>query len=245
MFINMGWRYEKFERSFFACESLIDYTIKQNLLHIASNVLLELEKSILDLKKKINDESINKKITETQHIADEKTKLLEYFLILKKLFKLARNDNVFQNSFGQIVGQLSSSLIRIFDVTDDEKLQIIKIETDGIGSLYVQDLENDDLEERISNAKEIITEKSDITIYYELPWVKPTINYKYESEKGFSRIDLLKLIYKGYRKIYDTYELEIDGENVGIGGLLFKEIVIEKILYYPNSSKIYIKVRLK
>jgi len=240
----MRWRYEEFERNFFACESLIDYTIKQDLPHVVSKVLLELEKSILNLKKKINDKSINRKILKSLNIADEKSRLHNYFLILKELFLLARNDNNFQKFFKkEIIDRLSISLIRIFDVTNDEKLQIIKIETDGIGSLYVQDLENDDLELRISDAKEILIERSDITIYYELPWVKPTINYKYESEKGFSRIDLLKLIHKGYRKIYDIYELEINGKNVGIGGLLFNEIAIEKILYNPNSNKIYTKIK--
>lgn len=240
----MRWRYEQFERSFFACESLIDHTIKQNRLLVAySEVLLKLEKTIFNLKKKINDKSIKEKITEAQNISDEKEKLQEYSLILKELFKLARNDKIFQKSFDQEIDILSTSLIEIFDKPYVSQYQAIKIETSGIGSLYVQDLENDDLEERISNANEIVIEQKDITIYYELPWVKPTIKYKYENEKGFSRIDLLKLIYKGYRKIYDTHELEIDCESVGIGGLLFNEIVIEKILYEPHLNEVIVEVK--
>ncbi|MFW9968678.1 MAG: hypothetical protein ACFFDF_00660, partial [Candidatus Odinarchaeota archaeon] len=211
----MRWRYEQFERKYYVCDSLINDTIRQNRLLIAySKVLFELRKAILNLKKRINDKSIKKKIVDTEKISYDKGKLQEYRLILKELFKLARDDEIFQNWFRREIDILSTRLLEIFDGPYIFQYQSIKIETHGIGHLYVRDFGKEKLGQKIVDAKEIVIERNDITIYYELPLVKPTFNYKFESKKGFSRLDLLKLIYEGYRKIYDEHDLEIEGESI-------------------------------
>lgn len=240
----MRLRYEQFERKYYVSESIIDDILNQERLHIPySKVVFELEKAIFNLKKNLNNDSISQRLQNNVETPDEKRKLQEYRLILKELFKLARNDEIFRKWFSQEIDILSTRLLEIYDKSYDFQYQTIRIETNGIGYLYVRDFGKDMLEEKIVDAKEIVIERNEITIYFELPLVKPTFNYKYESKKGFSRLDLLKLIYKGYRKIYDEHELEIDGESAGIGGLLFNELVIDKISYEQNLSEVIVEIR--
>jgi len=102
----------------------------------------------------------------------------------------------------------------------------------------------------IKPKKKVIKSK-EISIVFSYPLTQIQI-FKYENKKGFTRRDLFKHIYEGYKKIYDEEEAEVGDPGhyiyaynrkrsfgrYGIWNHYLEDLIIESLYYSPKNKTI-------
>jgi len=135
---------------------------------------------------------------------------------------------------------------------DENRIEIL-VKTDGFGNLPVDVMayEEEDIKSKVLNPEEIVIRDEDISIVFTYPLSTKAI-FSHHSAGGFSRMDLFRCIYEGYKKIYDTEVAEVadpgTGKRVlnrkrsfgsyGIWGHYLEELVIEGIQYNPKKKMV-------
>ncbi len=114
-----------------------------------------------------------------------------------------------------------------------------------------------DEEERntLKDAHEIVIPEETIYINFSYP-LRKKAEFQYTHAGGFSRLDLYRSIYEGYKKIYDEEAAEVGDpgtyENLynrressgkyGIWGHYLEDLFVEGILYDPESKKVILQI---
>ena len=108
----------------------------------------------------------------------------------------------------------------------------------------------EEMRKRLVNPKEVVIKDEKIQILFSYPLTNKVM-FTYEKKGGFTRMDLFRLIYEGYEKIYDEEEKKVgdpgpyemlynrkksDGKY-GIWGHQIADLWIE-ILFYDLTKKI-------
>ncbi len=117
----------------------------------------------------------------------------------------------------------------------------------------VLDYENENIRNSIEKPDEIIIKDERITMIFTYP-LSVEIASKLVKKGGFTRMDLFRYIYEGYKKIYDEEEKEV-GEpgqvsekclnrarsygKYGIWGHNLEDLVIESITYFPKKKLVH------
>ena len=102
----------------------------------------------------------------------------------------------------------------------------------------------------------VISESDEITIHFSYPMKNP-VDLTFNTNTNFKITDILKLIYRGYRKIYDEESDAIEsidnegtlkynrGSTDGKYGIYLhdpQDLFIEGIKYFPNEERIELEI---
>ncbi len=119
------------------------------------------------------------------------------------------------------------------------------------GCPSVASYEIEDMRNELRNPNEIIIEDETIKIEFTYP-LSVRVEFEYNKKGGFSRMDLWRCIYEGYKKIYDAEEADAgdpgnapnllnrgrsDG-RYGVWGHSIGELYIEQINYNTRTKRI-------
>lgn len=138
------------------------------------------------------------------------------------------------------------------------------IEVDKQGNIFIQimvrdwgcprviDYEDEEIRSMVINPDAKVIEDEKIKIRFTYP-LSVKIFLEYESKGGFTRMDLFRCIYQGYKKIYDEEEgTAPDPGSVsatvlnrakssgkyGIWGHFLSELYLERIIYNPSNKTV-------
>ena len=76
---------------------------------------------------------------------------------------------------------------------------------DRVLCAYVVDYEEQDVVNAIIDPMKLLIKEDSISIKFSYPlWNK--VSFKYKNKGGFTRLDLFRCIFEGYKKIYETEE---------------------------------------
>ena len=129
------------------------------------------------------------------------------------------------------------------------------LEIEGHHTPSVVDYMREDLRNRLINADEIIIKDENITIRFTY-LLSIEVLVECEKEGGFTRMDLFRLVYENYKRIYDEetaavgdpgiYERlynrkESDGPY-GIWGHYLDDLYLEIIRYNPEKKVVYLSI---
>jgi len=115
----------------------------------------------------------------------------------------------------------------------------------------VVDYEREELRRKMIKPKQKVVKAKKISIIFGYPLSK-IVRIEHENKKGFTRMDLFKDIYEGYRKIYDEEEAEVGDPGTwkyamnrgrsygkhGIWNYYIEDLVIERVSYSPSKKTI-------
>jgi len=219
------------DRLFYSCDSLISYALEVEISSITENVLKILETFLLKFKDKINIGEVNKS-------KGTKEYLKKLQLNFRSLYKLSRKDLELLKIFeAELSLNIFDSLYNEFEVFNIKNRRNL-ISIDFANGFRIVKCIDENIRNKIINPDEVIIKINIIKISFEHPWIESGVKTTFTQNDGFSRIDLLKCIYKGYKYIYNNHNLELDGVDMGIGGLIFSETKIKKILYSEKENLI-------
>ena len=116
---------------------------------------------------------------------------------------------------------------------------------------HVTDFEREESRRRLFKPHERVIRDKKIVIVFAYPLSK-LVRVNLENKKGFSRMDLFKAIYKGYKQIYDEEEAEVGDPGhwkyamnratshgkYGIWNHYIGDLVIERVLYSPSKRTV-------
>jgi len=108
----------------------------------------------------------------------------------------------------------------------------------------------EEMRNRLVNPNKVVINDEKIQILFSYPLTNKVM-FTYEKRGGFTRMDLFRLIYEGYKKIYNEEEAEVGDPGIyeilynrkesdskyGIWGHYIDDLWIE-ILYYDPSTRI-------
>lgn len=240
-------RKDELDRNFYSCDSLISYALEIENSDITEKVLEILEKFITTFKDiVINNKIIIKEIYDSK-VLGNKERLIKYYRIFKALYNLSMKNPELQKTFKTRLNQgVFESLINefeVFSIKNKRNFISINFKVSDEDSLRIVDCIDKNIRNRIINPEEVIIKNDSIKISFEHPWIRqPTVKTNFIQNGGFTRIDLLRCVYRGYKNIYNDYNLEIDGADIGIGGQLFSETRIKKILYSINKNLVSVRI---
>ncbi len=237
-------------------ESLKKLDYSSNWLTEFPEILTKL-KSLEDLNLSVNDlkyipESIG-------YLINLKTLDLSYNRGLKSLPESMLNLRLFENLY----------LEECYDLEIPEKLkkqfgieEFIDIEYDANGNFNlvlntdwgvpsVTGYEDIDRRNQLRNPNENIIGDENITIEFTYP-LSLNVEFEFNNKGGFTRMDLWRCIYEGYKRIYDEEESDADDPGnapnllnrgisqgrYGIWGHYIDELWIERIFYDARSKRI-------
>jgi len=159
-------------------------------------------------------------------------------LNFRSLYKLSRKDLELLKIFeAELSLNIFDSLYNEFEVFNIKNRRNL-ISIDFANGFRIVKCIDENIRNKIINPDEVIIKINIIKISFEHPWIESGVKTTFTQNDGFSRIDLLKCIYKGYKYIYNNHNLELDGVDMGIGGLIFSETKIKKILYSEKENLI-------
>ncbi len=118
----------------------------------------------------------------------------------------------------------------------------------GVLCTYVVDWEKQDVLNAIIGPKKLLIREETVSIVFTYP-LKNKASFEYTNKGGFTRLDLFRCIYEGYKKIYETEEKDAGDpgtyENLynrkpsqgryGIWGHYITDLRIEGIAYDPKT----------
>lgn len=121
----------------------------------------------------------------------------------------------------------------------------------GWGCPTVAAYEDEVRRKSLSNPDEIIIKDEKINIEFTYP-LSVRVEFEYVKKGGFSRMDLWRCIYEGYKKIYEEEEAEVgdpgsyenlynrkkSNGNYGIWGHYIEELYLESIRYDAKKKLI-------
>jgi hypothetical protein len=138
-------------------------------------------------------------------------------------------------------------------MTEEKRIEIMYDTHDGYGVMCarVDDYEQDYVREGVINPDEIVIPDEETTILFTYP-LSRKVEFTYTQKGGFTRMNLYRCIYEGYKKIYDaeeeavgdpgTYEMLYNRRTsegpYGIWGHYMNDLIIEFVLYYPESKSV-------
>ena len=122
----------------------------------------------------------------------------------------------------------------------DGNLRLL-LEIEGWGSPNVSAYENEVDRDQLRNPNEIVIEDEKIWIEFTYP-LSVRVEFEYNNKGGFSRLDLWRCIYEGYKRIYDEEEADAgnapnlmnrarSGGRYGIWGHYMSNLYLEWITY--------------
>jgi len=108
----------------------------------------------------------------------------------------------------------------------------------------------EEMRNQLVNPNEVVINDEKIQILFSYPLTNKVM-FTYEKKGGFTRMDLFRLIYEGYKKIYNEEDSEVGDPGIydmlynrkksdgkyGIWGHYIGDLWIE-ILYYDPSTRI-------
>ncbi|MHA1892268.1 MAG: tetratricopeptide repeat protein [Promethearchaeota archaeon] len=123
------------------------------------------------------------------------------------------------------------------------------IEENQMRFFYVVDYEQEELRRKMIRPNERVIRDKKITIIIAYP-LSNLVKLNIENKKGFTRMDLFRAIYKGYKNIYDEEEAEVgdpgpwkfslnrgkSNGKYGIWNHYIGELVIERVSYSPSKK---------
>ena len=129
------------------------------------------------------------------------------------------------------------------------------LEIEGYHTPFVVDYSKEDLRSRLLNADEIIIKDEKITIRFTYP-LSVQVLVECEKEGGFARIDLFRLIYENYKKIYDEETAAVGDPGIyerlynrrksdgpyRIWGHYLEDLLLESIRYNPEKKMVYLSI---
>ncbi len=113
------------------------------------------------------------------------------------------------------------------------------------------DYEDEGRRKKMINPKERVIKSKKITIVFSYP-LSTVVRFEYENKKGFTRMDLFKYIYEGYKKIYEGEEKEVGNPGTytyamnrkkshgkyGICNHYIEDLLIERVSYSPKTKTV-------
>lgn len=137
---------------------------------------------------------------------------------------------------------------------DDNGNINIQLLIKDFGTPSVDYYQDEEMRNNVINPNDIVIKDDKIFIRFTYPLSKDT-TFEYENKGGFTRLDLYRCIYEGYKKIYDEEE-EVVGDPgtlsqrvlnrarsegpYGIWGHYLSELWIERIFYNPQTKTVEI-----
>ena len=171
---------------------------------------------------------------------------------LKKL-KTLRLDQCYDVIVPESILEMKNiEIIGLDDLKEDANGNInIQLLIREYGTPAVDYYANEELREKVINPNVIVIQDEKITINFRYPLHNPA-TFEYESKGGFTRLDLYRCIYQGYKKIYDEEEAEVGDPGTyervmnrkpsfgkyGIWGHYLGELWIERIIYNPKTKTV-------
>ena len=138
---------------------------------------------------------------------------------------------------------------------DRETFEIIyRSENTGMCANVIQ-YEEQNIADAIVEPNELLIKQETISIKFDYP-LKNEVSFEYSNEGGFTRIDIFRCIYEGYKKIYETEKKEVGDPGIypglynrkpskgryGIWGHYMNELIIERIVYDSKKKSIELSV---
>lgn len=132
-------------------------------------------------------------------------------------------------------------------MNESQRIDIRKTYEDGsIGTPTIIDYEVEEVRNRLVEPDELIIKEEKITILFTYP-LSVKVKFEFENKDGFTRLDLFRCIYEGYKKIYDEEEEEVGDPGTydrlynrgkshgkyGIWGHYMDDLYLEIIFYDP------------
>ena len=132
-------------------------------------------------------------------------------------------------------------------MNEPQRIDIRKTYEDGsIGTPTIIDYEVEEFRNRIIDPDELLIKEEKITILFTYP-LSIKVKFEFENKGGFTRLDLFRCIYEGYKKIYDEEEEEVGDPGTydrlynrrksngkyGIWGHYIDDLFLEIIFYDP------------
>lgn len=100
----------------------------------------------------------------------------------------------------------------------------------------VIDYEDEYTLKHIIEGERIVIRNNVITVEFNFPLSK-NFYFKYESKEGFTRFDLLRCIYKGYKKINGEGD-----QDYGIWGHVLEGLFLEGVWYSQNEKVVRLQI---
>lgn len=140
------------------------------------------------------------------------------------------------------------------DVNQKVRIEIYD-DTSTRGTVQVIDYEKGRVREKISNPDKIVILEDKISINFRYP-LSVQVAFEFENKGGFTRMDLFRCIYEGYKKIYDEEKAEVGDPGTydrlynrrksegkyGIWGHYLDDLWVEGILYNPKEKSIDLQI---
>lgn len=125
----------------------------------------------------------------------------------------------------------------------------------GISTAKVIHYEDEYMRKTLVNADEIVIKDEKISIIFTYP-LSVRVVLQFENKRGFTRMDLLRCIYEGYKKIYDEEEKEVGDPGTynmlynrreskgpyGIWGHYLGDLYLDIVEYNPNKKMVNLHI---
>lgn len=237
---------EEVDRNFYSCDSLISYSLEVENNDITENILKILERFLLNFKKTVINNKVIAEVVNELTPLDSKERLNKYYRIFKALHTLSKRDpkllKTLKTKLNQEFFESLLNEFRVFDLKNKKNFKLINLTINGANHFKIKDCIHEKIQDKSKFPEEVIIKSDNIRISFEHLWIRPEEKITFKKKAGFTKIELLKCIYKGYKCIYNKYNLEVEGVDMGIGGQLFLETQIKKIFYSKNKNLITVKI---
>jgi len=108
---------------------------------------------------------------------------------------------------------------------------LIDIEIVGIS-----DLKNDDfIKTNIKDYSKTVISEEEVYIIFSYP-LSSSIKFHFKNKGGFSKLDLLRCVYIGYKRIYEKPNF------YGVYGHDIDNLLLEEVKYYSKNNTIILSV---
>jgi tetratricopeptide (TPR) repeat protein len=123
----------------------------------------------------------------------------------------------------------------------------------GILHVFVSAYEDIEVRNHVINPDELLITDEEISIGFSYP-LTVKAKFEYENKSGFTRMDIFRCIYDGYKQIYDaeekaagdpgTYERLYNRKKsngpYGIWGHYLEDLIIEGVSYDPKKKQVHL-----
>jgi len=136
-----------------------------------------------------------------------------------------------------------------FFYPDKEIFEIFYNLDNGKACVYVIHYEEQEIIDAIIDPKRLLIKEETISIKFSYPLTNK-VTFEYNNKEGFTRMDLLRCIYEGYKKIYETeeedagdpgtyeklYNRRTSEGRYGIWGHYLNDLIIEGMVYDSKTK---------
>jgi len=137
----------------------------------------------------------------------------------------------------------------------DPDMELIEMQLERGYTPKVDGYADEETRFELLNPNDIVIEDEQIHIEFRYPLATPVM-FTHSKKGGFTRLDIFRLIYEGYKYIYEQEEKEVGDPGTyersynrqkstgkyGIWGHYISDLWIEFVYYKPAEKTIYLRI---